>query len=46
MLEFVFVRLKLVVGMLLIMGFLPEFLETSGDQENLRFLEKVATTGI
>ena len=28
---------------LLIPGFLPEFLETSGDQENLRFLEKVAT---
>ena len=28
---------------LLIPGFLPEFLETSGDQENLRFLENVAT---
>jgi len=30
---------------LLIPGFLPEFLETSGDQENLSFIEKVATTG-
>ena len=31
---------------LLIPDFLPEFLETSGDQENLIFLEKVAKSGI
>ena len=30
---------------LLIPVFLPEFLETSGDQENLRFLEEVAGPG-
>ena len=36
---------RVVEQQLLIPGFLPEFLETSGDQENLRFLEKVATTG-
>ena len=34
---------RVVEQQLLIPGFLPEFLETSGDQENLRFLEKVAT---
>ena len=33
---------RVVEQQLLIPGFLPEFLETSGDQENLRFLEKVA----
>ena len=36
---------RVVEQQLLIPGFLPEFLEISGDQENLRFLEKVATTG-
>ena len=34
---------RVVEQQLLIPGFLPEFLETSGDQENLRFLEIVAT---
>ena len=34
---------RVVEQQLMIPGFLPEFLETSGDQENLRFLEKVAT---
>jgi len=34
---------RVVEQQLLIPGFLPEFLETSGDQENLRLLEKVAT---
>ena len=36
---------RVVEPQLLIPGFLPEFLETSGDQDNLRFLEKVASTG-
>ena len=36
---------RVVEQQLLIPGFLPEFLETSDDQENLSFLEKVATTG-
>ena len=36
---------RVVEQQLLFPGFLPEFLETSGDQENLIFLEKVATTG-
>ena len=34
---------RVVEQQLLIPGFLPEFLETSGDQQNLRFLEKVST---
>ena len=34
---------RVVEQQLLIPGFLPEFLETSGDQENLRFLEKFTT---
>ena len=34
---------RVVEQQLLIPGFLPEVLETSGDQENLRLLEKVAT---
>ena len=34
---------RVVEQLLLFPGFLPEFLETSSDQENLRFLEKVAT---
>ncbi len=37
---------RVVEQQLLIPGFLPEFLEISGDQENLRFLGKVATQGI
>ena len=37
---------RVVEQQLLIPGFLPEFLETSGDQENLSFLEKVATINI
>ena len=36
---------RVVEQKLMIPGFLPEVLETSGDQENLRFLEKVAITG-
>ena len=34
---------RVVEQQLLIPGFLPEFLEISGDQENLSVLEKVAT---
>ena len=34
---------RVVEQQLLLPGFLPEFLESSGDQENFRFLEKVAT---
>ena len=36
---------RVVEHQLLIPGFLPELLGTSGGQENLRFLEKVAGSG-